>query len=340
MSHPLSRRTVLSAVLVSALAPCAGRAQGKAVPGCSLPIGLPGAFPGDGFFVRHGYATENTWYNPGWLHTAEDWYALEGDTAGAEVYAIADGAIVFAGSDYPGLVVIVRHADDLYSMYGHLDEALAHREGSVRRGQLLGTMLARTDGRAPSHLHVEVRTFLTTSEVNGDSPRYGYACGYQCPPGPGYWPMDAPEHPSSMGWRNPTHVTWSRMFGGEAPPAGAEVVVPAGARQVAPLWSAPADDAGAKQVGELPLVPGDRLPLLAVVAGPEDTRGESAEAYRLWCQVEAPDAGTGWVQAAVPSTNDTMSDGRPASIRFDLLPAVAARGAESGRSRPLTTSRG
>ena len=31
----------------------------------SYPMGLPGRPPGDGLLVRHGYATENTWYNPG-----------------------------------------------------------------------------------------------------------------------------------------------------------------------------------------------------------------------------------------------------------------------------------
>jgi len=46
----------------------------------SYPIGLPDRAPGDGFFIRHGYITENTWYNPGYWHTGEDWYALEGDT--------------------------------------------------------------------------------------------------------------------------------------------------------------------------------------------------------------------------------------------------------------------
>ncbi len=86
-----------------------------------MPIGFPDRLPGDGFIVRHGYATENTWFNPGWFHAGEDWYATSGDTASALIYAVADGDVVFAGWEYPGLVVIVRHADDLYSMYGHLD---------------------------------------------------------------------------------------------------------------------------------------------------------------------------------------------------------------------------
>ncbi len=129
----------------------------------SYPIGIADRLPGDGLFIRHGYATENTWYLPGYLHTGEDWYTVEGDTAGAGVYAVAEGDVVFADSDYPGRVVIIQHAPDLFSMYGHLDYALAVTEGDgVEQGQLLGTVLARTDGRAPSHLHFELRTFLAT----------------------------------------------------------------------------------------------------------------------------------------------------------------------------------
>src|SRR5215204_1375126 len=92
-------------------------------------------------------------------------------------------------------------------MYGHLDYALSLAVGDVvERGQPVGTILARTDGRAPSHLHFEIRTFLTMPEVNGASPRYGFACGVECPPGPGYWPIEAPDNPVDVGWRNPSHA--------------------------------------------------------------------------------------------------------------------------------------
>ena len=318
----LTRRSVLRAAGVAALAGGFRPASAQdATPEFSYPIGLPGRVLGDGFVVRHGYATENTWYNPGWWHTAEDWYLTDGDTAGAGVYAIAAGDVVFAGSEYPGLVVIVRHADDLYSMYGHLDYALAVEAGNqVDRGDLLGPVLARTDGRAPSHLHFEVRTFLTTPEVNGDAPRYGVGCGYRCPPGPGYWPIDAPEHPSALGWRNPTHVIALRAYADGEPPAGAAVVAAATGGSAA-LWSLPADRNGAERLGSLSLGGGDRYPLLAIDAGPEATEGTSAEAYRLWYRIALAEGGA-WVQAAVPSTGDTGSDGRPSSVRFDFLPAV------------------
>ena len=45
-------------------------------------------------------------------------------------------------------------------------------------------------------------------------PRYDFRCGANCPPGPGYWPIDAPDLPSDLGWRNPTHTINRRAFAG------------------------------------------------------------------------------------------------------------------------------
>ena len=286
------------------------------------PIGWAGEIAGDGFVVRHGYACENTWYNPGYWHTGEDWYAIEGETAGAEVVSIAAGEVVFAGSEYPGRVVIIQHDTDLFSMYGHLDHVLATGVGdTVGIGQRLGTVLLRTDGAAPSHLHFEVRTFLITPEVNGNQPRYGFACGFDCPPGPGYWPIDAPEHPTSMGWRNPTHVIARGMFADSNPPAGFEVVVPAGASERAPIWSLPSDRANAVQIGEIDLSEGDRFPVTDVATGPELEEGTSAEAYRLWYEIDLAD-GPAWVEGMVASDIETGSDGRPSALVLIFAPDV------------------
>jgi hypothetical protein len=319
-------RLMAAAGLLSRVDARPARAQPRtAAPAYSYPIGFPGRPLGDGLLVRHGYATENTWYNPGWLHTGEDWYLPEGETGGMEVYAAAAGEVIFAGSEYPGLVVIVQHPDGLFSMYGHLDYALAVETGlSVERGQLLGTVLTRTDGLAPSHLHFELRTFFTTPEVNGNAPRHGVACGVDCPPGPGYWPIEAPEHPSVMGWRNPSHVIARRAWPGGVP-ADAEVILAQTAPDTITLWSAPVGDAGAEALSEMWAITGDAaFSLLEIAAGAEDTTGTSAEAYRLWYRIALPTGAEGWVQAAAPSTNDTGSDGRPSSVRFDFLPVVAA----------------
>jgi murein DD-endopeptidase MepM/ murein hydrolase activator NlpD len=292
-------------------------------PAFSMPIGLPGQVLGDGFLMRHGFACENTWFNPGWLHTAEDFYAPDGNAGGAGVYSVADGEIVYAGGEYPGLVVIVQHAEDLYSVYGHLDYALAVEHGTVERGQLLGTVLYQNDGLSQSHLHFELRTFLIKSEVNGDAPRYSVGCSFQCTPGPGYWPIDAPEHPSAMGWRNPTHVIANRAYD-RAPHDDAEVIVASASGEFADLWSEPPDRADAERVGELSLNAGDRYRLHAIATGQEAPRETSADGYRLWYNIAVPNLGPVWVQAAIPTLQETGSDGRPSSVRFDFLLAVAA----------------
>jgi hypothetical protein len=292
------------------------------------PLGVPGQALGDGFLIRHGYACENTWFFPGNWHSGEDWYLLSGETGGTSVYAVAAGEVVFAGSEYPGLVVIVQHDDGHFSMYGHLDYALAITTGQrVERGDLLGTVLVRSDDRAPSHLHFEVRTFLTTPEVNGATPRYGFTCGVDCPPGPGYWPINAPEHPSSMGWRNPSHVINRRAWENGIP-AATEVIVAAGAPVELPLWSAPPGDESTSEVARQPVDPGDRFPLLAVATGPEDGTGTSAEAYQIWYQLglAAGDIDAVWAQAVIPSTNDTGSDGRPSSVTLVLVPRMMGDG--------------
>jgi hypothetical protein len=162
--------------------------------------------------------------------------------------------------------------------------------------------------------------------VNGNAPRYGFNCGFECPPGPGYWPIDAPEHPSTMGWRNPTHVINRRAWG-EAMPANMEVIVSSQAPDRASLLAAPAMADEAEPTGELALTPGDRYPLLAIAAGAEDATGTSAEAYQLWYRLALADGSDAWVQAALPSPNDTSSDGRPSSIVLAFCPVVEGESA-------------
>jgi hypothetical protein len=92
----------------------------------------------------------------------------------------------------------------------------------------------------------------------------------------------------------------------------------------ADVWSTPEGDPDAQRLGELPLEPGARLPLLEVRSGPEDSTATGADGYDLWYRLALPDGDDGWVQAAIPSSFETGSDGEPASVRFDVLPAAAA----------------
>lgn len=323
----MNRRELLAASgLLAARPPRPLGAQDGIAPAFGYPLALPGRAPGDGFLIRHGFTCENTWYNPGWWHTGEDWYRLdEAETGGVDVLAVGDGEVVFVGSDYPGRVVIVRHGEALYSMYGHLAYEPTVVEGDlVAVGQPIATVLTQVDAPASSHLHFEVRTFLTTPEVNGAAPRYAYGCGPDCPPGPGYWPIDAPDLPADLGWRLPMHTLANPMFGGDSPPAGSAVVVAEGAPRTAPLWSAPPGEPNAEQVGTVALNPGDAYPWLGVSAGRAASHGTSAEAYLLWYRAEMPDVGSAWLQAALPDAGDTGGDGRPSSVRLALVPGRSA----------------
>lgn len=321
MSLKFSRRALTCAAAAAIARPLAANpAPERATWAWVYPMGRPGDVPGNGLYLRHAFATENTSFYPGGWHTGENYYLLQGESAGAEVYAAADGEIVYAGFDYPGPVVIIRHEHDLYSMYGHLDDDLDVDSGPVRRGQRLGTVLYRTDGRSPSHLHFEIRRFLTTPEVNGATPRYSFTCGTNCPPGPGYWPIDAPEHPVAMGWLNPLHAMAARSFPDGIPDGGVEVMVAEGAPPAIDTWDAP--DAG-NPGGTIDLVPGARFRLVGIEAGDEETTQTSAGAYRLWYRIIDPGTETPvWVRALEPSDDALGSDGRPSSLRFNLLPAI------------------
>ena len=271
----------------------------------AMPIRWANERPGDGFHIRHGYATENTWYNPGWWHTGEDWYALDdAETGGAEVVAVAPGVVVFVGSDYPGRVVIVQHLPYLYSMYGHLayDPAVAETD-VVEAGQTLGTVLTRTDGVAPSHLHFEIRTFLFSTEVNGDDPRYDVACGFQCAPGPGYWPMELLLEMAS--WR-----------ANSAPFTAA--VSRSGAGRLVDVVAGP----GGEVTGSLLLEASRIFEVTAVQTNDPTATGASAEAYGIWYGVTLG-AASGWVPAIATADRDTGSDGRPSGIDLLLLPTSA-----------------
>jgi murein DD-endopeptidase MepM/ murein hydrolase activator NlpD len=280
------------------------------------PLAFPERAPGDGLFIKHAFGCENLVYYPGLTHTGENWYGLEANAANANVIAIAPGKVVYADFDYPGRVVLVAHADRLYSMYGHLDDALQVQQGQdVERGQVLGRVLARSDDYARSHLHFEIRTFLTRDEVNGDAPRYGFTCGYRCPPGPGYWPMGA-EHPAEIGWLHPAHVINRRLGALE------RVAVPSVVRtETTPLWSAPPWRDGALQVGELALDPGSVYPLTGVATGADGSRNRTARGYRLWYRLALEPSSEAWAQAALPSADAVDSAGAPAAIDLALIPA-------------------
>ena len=85
---------------------------------------------------------------------------------GTPVHAAADGVVQFAGPDdeamfspwrgFYGNVVVIRHADELYTLYGHLSEVVVKMGDQVKAGALIGEV-GQSGAATGSHLHFEVR---------------------------------------------------------------------------------------------------------------------------------------------------------------------------------------
>ena len=205
--------------------------------------------------------------------------------------SIGSGEVVYVGSDYPGRVVIVEQENGLFSMYGHLDAGTIVAEGTVvRPGDMLGSVFRRTDGQAPSHLHIELRTFLLNDRINGEQPEHGTPCGFNCPPGPGYWPIAA-EHPAEMGWRNPTVAIAAEAFTGRCFVPGHE-----------PANFGLMDEPLGEPVVGVVFEPGDAVDVEEVWAGESDSLETSSESYQIWGRVTL--AGQpGWIRLVEPDNS-------------------------------------
>jgi len=85
---------------------------------------------------------------------------------GVPVTAGGDGAVVFAGRDPGyGALVVVGHAGDIDTFYGHLSSIYVREGQPVRRGQPIGAV--GFSGRATgAHLHYEVRVHGSPVDPN------------------------------------------------------------------------------------------------------------------------------------------------------------------------------
>jgi len=80
--------------------------------------------------------------------------------------AAGDGEVVFADADkktkfspwnnFYGNVIVIRHADEMYTLYAHLSEILVQVGDQVQAGDEIGKV-GQTGGATGSHLHFEVR---------------------------------------------------------------------------------------------------------------------------------------------------------------------------------------
>ena len=120
--------------------------------GSSAPLTIARSYP-------YG-STENGQRDP---HHGVDLESKEG----APVYAPADGEVIFAGrdheriytawDDYYGNLIVIQHADELFSLYGHLSQINISVGEQVSIGDVIA-LVGHTGVAIGSHLHFEVRT--------------------------------------------------------------------------------------------------------------------------------------------------------------------------------------
>lgn len=85
---------------------------------------------------------------------------------GTPVYAAGDGEVVFAGMDeeaiyspwkiFYGNLIVIRHADDIYTLYAHLSKIDVRIGQQADAGEKIGEV-GQTGVAIGSHLHFEVR---------------------------------------------------------------------------------------------------------------------------------------------------------------------------------------
>jgi len=110
------------------------------------------------WFDATGYGTL---YNGGKAyHTGHDLNLSDYEDAGAAVYAVADGEIVFAGTvkGWQGEVAVIRHTLEdgrlFWTRYAHIKDVTP--TGMVKRGDLLGYICDYLPvGKVNDHLHID-----------------------------------------------------------------------------------------------------------------------------------------------------------------------------------------
>ncbi len=136
----------------------------------AAPFGLP--YPGApgpaSWFLRQWYGNtrwayrqRRALYSGGQgLHFGVDFFA----PCGTPVLAIGDGTVTAVDGPYGALPhnLLIRHANGLVSLYGHLQQASSLRVGqTIKRGEAVGVTGAPThegaDCDTHPHLHLEIR---------------------------------------------------------------------------------------------------------------------------------------------------------------------------------------
>lgn len=114
------------------------------------------------------------------FHRGEDWVPDRGKIIGADVFAVADGEVVYAQfHPFFGKTVIIAHdvsgngigVNTVYSLYAHLD-TITVGLGDIDRGEMIGEV-GRTGAANAPHLHWEIFSADWSAYLAGALVGYG-----------------------------------------------------------------------------------------------------------------------------------------------------------------------
>ncbi len=157
--------------------------------GFGYPVGDKSTYPAGGWQVSQ--VLGNYLYQPPFVggHLAEDIFEPNGNSANAPVYSVADGVVVYAGSNTSSYknVVLIKHdlgnGKKVCSFYGHLWPPAVKTGQAVKRGQKIAEVMdwVYFYGWENSHLHYVIVSENVCNQALAGS---GGLCGYDSSSGP------------------------------------------------------------------------------------------------------------------------------------------------------------
>ncbi|MEP7293462.1 MAG: M23 family metallopeptidase [Chloroflexota bacterium] len=120
------------------------------------PVTGQSEYPGAGWIITSGYATDEYFQRFGSWHTGHD--LATSNVEGKPAFAAMDGKVKwaeFAGDNGFGNLVYIEHSPTLYTRYGHLNSIHVQRNQEVTAGTPIGT-IGKTGRVTGAHLHFDI----------------------------------------------------------------------------------------------------------------------------------------------------------------------------------------
>lgn len=137
---------------------------------CNMQDPLNGDYTVSSLYGWRNFSTDH-------MHSGID---LAGST-GTEVVAVQDGTVVetstghakLDGSGY-GNYVLIKHGDNFYTRYAHLNSVAVSKDDKVKRGQKIGAR-GDTGNSYGAHLHFEIKNGPNSNDTVSPNPFFGYS---------------------------------------------------------------------------------------------------------------------------------------------------------------------